>query len=275
MADSESILDGLEDLDPVEKTLLLPLIARAWGQRWPWQACLSDASAERVLRQLGCHDAAYMPDPVTLSLILWRTQQMVERAHAHFALHPKAWGVNLGAGLSDYFQWLDNGFNHWLDADLACVTHLRSRCMMDRSRVSDVALDLCERDWWSEVAAQTRSNQEPMWIMLEGVLIYLRPAQVHQVLETLGEQAPEGSWVAFDVIPQWMVGWPVHVPRTTTQAAVFQWGLNDIHELEAIHPRLHLDQVESSVPLATGWPWVTSPGWNPLSPYAVVVMRVT
>lgn len=255
--------------------MLIPLMARAWGRRWHLDGGLADQSAEQVLSRLGWQGRAWMPDPVTLGLILWRTRHLVLGATHHFKCHPSAWGVNLGAGLSDYFQWLNNGSNHWVDADLACVMRLRSRCMPRHRHAMDMAVDLCADNWWAQMTALIPSSRQPMWIMLEGVLIYLQPDQVRQVLKSLGGRAPKGSTVAFDVIPRWMVGWPIRTPWSGTPPAVLQWGIESMADLTSIHPRLHLQEVTSSPTLTGGWPWQEASGWNPYSPYALVRLSVS
>jgi O-methyltransferase involved in polyketide biosynthesis len=266
---------GLQGLDPVEQTLLIPLLARAWGDRWNLDDHQPDASAQEALSQLGWRESTWMPDPVTVGFILWRTRQFRAWAQTYFEQHPAAWGVNLGAGLSDYFQWLSNGRNRWIDADQACVMHLRSRCMSPRPRAAVVSLDVCEDNWWNRIEQRIGSQPGPGWIMLEGVLLYLTADQVHRLLATVAQRAPAGSSLAFDVIPRWMVGWPIRMPVGGTPCAAFQWGVDSLAELEAVDARLHLERVDSSRLSAWSWPWESPSGWNPLSPYSLVQMSVS
>ena len=271
----ESISALLADLDPVERTLLVPLVARAWGHRWHLDAAWTDTSAEQVLSHLDWGDVAWVPDPVTLGLVLWRTQRLCEWGQAHFAMHPTALGLNVGAGLSDYFQWLNNGSNTWADVDRSCVMQIRSQCMPTHARVHALSLDVCDEQWWAQVQPCVASNHEPMWVMLEGLLVYLPPANARRVLRTVAEHAPAGSSLAFDVIPRWMEGWPIRVPVPASPAAKFQWGIGSVDELEALHERLHLEQMESSPVPWSVWPWVNRTGWNACSPCALVRMSVS
>jgi O-methyltransferase involved in polyketide biosynthesis len=274
MQSSEPI-DALNVLDPVERTLLIPLLARVWGRRWhcvqgPW-----DQSGEHVLARLSHEVPPWLPDPVTLCCIVWRTRQLVAEAQAHFARHPRSWGVNMGAGLSDYFQWLDNGVNHWVDIDRQRVMQLRSRCMPPHTRGTGLSVDLTEPGWWSRVAGCISARRQPLFVMLEGVLLYMRPSQAKQVLATLGEHAPAGTNLVFDVIPRWLVGWPVRMPLPVKEQPVFQWGLTSMQELETLHPRLQLQSATSS-PLATmAWSWPQANPWQSCAPYAVVRLSVS
>ncbi len=268
-------LEALQALEPVERTLLIPLLTRVWAHRWHLDMGQPDQSAEHVLAQLPDEVMSWMPDPMTLCCIVWRTRQLVTQAQAHFERYPRAWGLNLGAGLSDYFQWLDNGVNHWVDTDLEGVMQLRAHCMPSKSRTRGLSLDVSDDHWWSCVAPCVTSRREPLFVMLEGVLLYLQPEQVGQVLATLGEHVPAGTNLVFDVIPRWMVGWPVRMTTRGEDQPVFQWGVDSLQELEAMHPRLHVQAVMEPPLGATGWPWLAEAGRPSLSSYALVQMSVS
>ena len=121
---------GVHELPAVPRTLLIPLAARAMGAGcFPHLAC-GDALATRLLQTLGVDVSAYLEDRPTVLNILWRTRHICRAARSFFVHHPHAWGINLGAGLSHYFQWLDNSHNTWVDADLPEVMALR-RSLID------------------------------------------------------------------------------------------------------------------------------------------------
>ncbi len=268
-------LKAVDALQPVARTLLIPLLARVWAHRWHLDLPQPDESAERVLAHLPEAVVPWIPDPVTLCCVLWRTRQLVTQGQSHFERHPRAWGLNLGAGLSDYFQWLDNGVNHWVDTDLEGVMQLRSQCLPPQTRARGLSVDVREASWWSHVAACIPSRRVPLFVMLEGVLLYLQPAQVKHVLTTLGEHVPTGSRVVFDVIPRWLVGWPVRMPTLGEEQAVFQWGVDSLQELEAMHPRLQLQTVMTPPVPTLPWPWQAGLRGPSRSPYALVQMAVT
>jgi O-methyltransferase involved in polyketide biosynthesis len=262
----------LSRLSPVERTLLVPLMARAWGARWHLDE-EADACADHVLAKLGWHEPAW-PDLMTWSLIVLRTRWFRQWAREFFQRHPTALGMNLGAGLSDYAQWVKTRSNRWIDADLDAVMQLRSRCLPPRSGVDTLTLDVCDERTWSKMWACRSAPRGPSWIMLEGVLMYCTPDQVARLLQTVGEHAPAKSELAFDVIPRWMVGWPVHVPHDTGAASPFRWGIQDVHELQAMHPRLKLQRVVSSSMPWSPSGWGRPSGWDPFSPYTMVRMSV-
>ena len=96
-------------LPPVPSTLLIPLAARAQGGRYfPWLDC-HDAVAPALLAQMDADVSGTLDDLHTVLHVLWRTRAIQEAGRAFFATHPQALGVNLGCGLTHYFQWLDGG----------------------------------------------------------------------------------------------------------------------------------------------------------------------
>jgi len=96
-------------LPPVPSTLLIPLAARAHGGRYfPWLDC-HDAVAPALLARLDADVNSTLDDLHTVLHVLWRTRAIQEAGRAFFATHPQALGVNLGCGLTHYFQWLDGG----------------------------------------------------------------------------------------------------------------------------------------------------------------------
>ena len=81
---------------------------------------------------------------------------------------------------------------------------------------------------------------QPLWAMCEGVLMYLAPAQVRQVLQEFADHAPPGSRLVLDAIAHCGVGqagWHASVGRTGAQ---FHWGIGCLSELTRMHPRLRL-----------------------------------
>lgn len=258
-----------ERLNPVQQTLLIPLVARALGGAFfPDHAC-DDAQARELLDKLGEDGHPWLSDRPTILNVLWRTGLIREIATEFFAQHPKAWGLNLGCGLSHYFQWLDNGQNTWLDADLPEVMDLRATLMPGRPRrLRRAVVDLQAADWWQQLRLPRRALAQPVFVLCEGVLMYFQPDEAHHVLQQFSEQAPSGSLLLTDTMACNAVGqarWHASVGRTEAQ---FHWGLQRMQELTDSHPRLMLRSTHS-VAASHGWmglameawwrPWISAP----------------
>ena len=242
-------------LHAVPSTLLIPLAARAHGDRWfPWLAC-HDAVARGLLERL---DAGARPgDPFTVLNVLWRTRAIQQAARAFFADHPQAMGANLGCGLSHYFQWLDTGANRWLDADLPEVMALRAPLLPPNGpRVRHAEVDITRPGWWRRLGlphVDEGPGAQPVLIVCEGVLMYLEPAQVQAVLGEFARCAPPGSRMVLDVLTRWAVGRAGSHPSVGPTGAEFRWGAQRMAELADAHPRLVLLR-EQSASEGYGWP---------------------
>lgn len=252
-------LDALatDTLCAVQQTLLIPLVARAFGGAlYPGHAC-ADRYAQELVQRLTLDPQYYLGDRPTVLNVLWRTRLICDAARAFFAAHPTAWGLNLGCGLSHYFQWLDNGQNHWLDADLPAVMGLRERLLpAPQGRLHATCADLENPHWWQCLRLPPSALEQPIFIVCEGVLMYLQPAQVRQVLQQFADVAPPGSVLVLDTLARSAVGqaqWHASVGRTEAQ---FHWGIAQWQELTACHPRLHLHNTHSVAP-SHGWMGMT------------------
>ena len=206
------------------------------------QVAVRDAYAAAVLEQIRDDGQALPEDRMTIYGILSRTRRFRSLAQDFQKRYPGCRVVNMGCGLSHYFQWLDDGKSRMTDADLPEVLALRRELLPDTHPRHDVcALDLTAPDWWEQLALPRKRNAQPVFLFTEGVFMYLEPAQVKAVLATFGERAPAGSVLAFDAMCWLAVGRAQRHPSVRTTGAEFQWGVRKAAELTQPHPRLHLD----------------------------------
>jgi O-methyltransferase involved in polyketide biosynthesis len=256
-------------LPAVPSTLLIPLAARAHGGRYfPWLDC-ADAVAAPLLERLAVDASATLDDLPTVLNVLWRTRAIKKAGAAFFAQHPHGQGVNVGCGLTHYFQWLDTGANQWLDADLPAVMDLRDALLAPRRpRQRHARVDLARPGWWQRLGLARGTGAAPVLVVCEGVLMYLQPAQVHRVLDEFARHAPPGSRLVLDAVTRQAVGRAsVHASVGAT-GAEFHWGVGRMAELAQAHPRLSLLR-EQSVSECYGWaglaldvftrPWLGAP----------------
>ena len=251
-------------LHAVPSTLLIPLAARAQGDRcFPWLAC-GDAVAADLLARLGGDAAASLPDLPTVLNVLWRTRVIKDAAQAFFARHPAGLGANLGCGLSSHFQWLDTGANQWLDADLPEVVALRRPLLPPQGpRLRCAETDIARPGWWQGLGLPQGAGVQPVLIVCEGVLMYLQPAQVQAVLQEFAGCAPSGSCMVLDTLTHWAVGHAGMHPSVGPTGAQFRWGVARVEELAAAHPRLRLLQAQSAAE-CYGWPGMALESlWRP------------
>ncbi|WP_159914173.1 class I SAM-dependent methyltransferase [Pantoea sp. 18069] len=228
-------------LSAVPSTLRIPLAARAFGDAMFPALALGDAHAGRILTALGDDGLAWLRDRHSIYGVLARTRRFRELAAQFLAAHPAGHLVNLGCGLSHYFQWLDNGQARMTDADLPEVLAIRRTLLpVAGERHEVLPLDLTVPDWWDRLGLPATRDGAPVFLLCEGVLMYLQPAQVQAILRTFGERAPAGSSFAFDAMCWLAIGRAKQHPSVKHTAAEFHWGPRRLPELTQAHARLRL-----------------------------------
>ena len=229
-------------LSAVPSTLRISLAARASGDAMFPQLGVRDAYAASVLEQIRDDGHALPEDRATIYGILNRTRRFRSLAQEFLKQHPGGRVVNMGCGLSHYFQWLDDGQCRLTDADLPEVLELRRALIPETDPRHEVCpLDLASEGWWEQLALPRNRKGEPVFLFTEGVLMYLEPQQVQAVFATFGERAPAGSVLAFDAMCWLAVGRAAPHPSVGATRAEFRWGLRRASELTEPHPRLRLD----------------------------------
>ena len=249
-------------LPPVCRTLLIPLAARAHGARLLPELDVGDRYAAAGLALFEhAEDERWLADKASMHAVLVRTAILRDLARGFFERHPRSLGVNLGCGLSHYFQWLDTGRNRWIDADLPVVTALREHMPWPRHpRRHDRSVELAAAGWWDTLGLPPTREADPLLLLAEGVLPYLEPDGVNRLLLAFGERAPPGSVLAFDAVCALAKGWAGLHPSVGPTGAQFRWGPRSLSELTAAHERLRLLSEHSVMesygfPYAQAWPW--------------------
>lgn len=228
-------------LSAVPSTLRIPLAARALGAQLFPHLALDDQHAVAALARMQDDGQQWLRDRKSIYGNLARTHCFRDEARAFLAQYPDATVFNLGCGLADYLQWLDNGQMQMVDADLAEVMAIRREIMPSRhARHRLLDTDLCTPDWWERLGLPRDRQGTPVCLICEGVLMYLPPATVTALLRTFGEHAPTGSRLLFDAMCWKAVGNARHHASVQHTAAEFLWGPRRSTELAAVHPRLVL-----------------------------------
>ena len=253
-------------LHGIAHTLWVPLVVRAQAGIWNPLLDPQDQHARDVLARCGEARTGHVTDAPTALNILWRTQKIKELASQFFEHFAHVQGVNLGAGLSNYFQWLDNGQNRWIDVDLPDVVALRQQLMPDTpERVQLRCDDLRQAGWWNRLGLQRENHHNPLLLISEGVLMYMKPAEVKAFFHEIGEHAPEGTELLCDFISPIGIGQTPLNSRLSGEAVSFSWGAHTGQEIASLHPRLELLE-QHSVAEVYGWfgPWLEAL-WSPVT----------
>ncbi len=231
-------------LSAVPSTLRIPLAARAFGDALFPQVAVGDAFAAAWLAAIGDDGAQWLVDRPSVYGVLARTRVFRERAAAYLAQHPAGQLAILGCGLSHYFQWLDNGRCRLVEGDLQEVVDIRRRLAVPSGeRHSLAVVDLRQGGWWDRLGLPAHRSATPVFLMCEGVLMYLQSAQVGAILAEFGERAPAGSVFVCDALSALAVGNARLHPSIRHTGAEFAWAPARLDDLTAPHARLQLHAV--------------------------------
>lgn len=269
----------IEELRGVPRTLLIPLAARARAAMVFPALDPQDLFAQAALKATGTEVHTSPMDTPTVINVLWRTQLIKQLGRAFFDRYPKSPGIDLGAGLAHHFQWLSNGRNCWLDVDLPEVIALRQSLMSQAlPRCQHQSTDLTRYGWWHELTLPHDHPPRPTLVVCEGVLMYLQPSEVRQIIREIAHNAPADSELLVDFMSPLGIGRALLPNIGEPAGAPFNWGAHNGLEIAHIHPRLEL-LAQYSVSEAYGWaaPWAEL-FWSPLTGgplYGLAHLRVS
>ena len=183
------------ELDPVMKTLVLPLYGRAeCAKKYP--RVFPDPSAERLVSQIGCHmDSMYHGDLTSLTWAL-RKRILCERVRNYLKRYPCATIVNLGCGADESFSAVDNGSCRWVNLDLPEVIAEREKMMPLRERESNIAMSAFDLHWLERIEANPANG---LFVICGGMLMYFAEEIIRPLFIALAERFSDGG-ICFDTV---------------------------------------------------------------------------
>jgi len=198
-------------------------------------AVLSDPLAIEVVEKLDYPFAERFGQlyPAHGQIQALRVRTFDREVQRFLARHPEGTVVALGEGLETQFWRVDNGSVRWLTVDLPESIDLRRTLMPTNERLREFPGSALDPAWMDEVDA---SNA--VLITAQGLLMYLQPDEVRNLIAMCAKRFPGGAMV-FDAVPPWMAG----VVRRGTpgyRPPPLQWTLTpkQIPELAAMDPAI-------------------------------------
>ncbi|MFD0327814.1 class I SAM-dependent methyltransferase [Streptacidiphilus monticola] len=192
-------------------------------------------------------------------------QQMALRAAAFDAVtrefldaYPEGTVVALGEGLETSYWRVDNGRLHWLTVDLPESLALRTRVLPAAPRQRTLACDARDPRWLDGL-----DPDAGVLVTAEGLFMYLRPAEVRDLIRACAERLPGGGLV-FDAVPRWFAArsrrQQLRMPTGWT-APPMPWGMDADQRpaLRRVHPAV-AEVREVPLPPGRG---CSGDGWRP------------
>jgi O-methyltransferase involved in polyketide biosynthesis len=113
------------------------------------------------------------------------------------AREPRGTVVCLGEGLETQFWRVDNGRAQWVSVDLPEAVALRERLLPPGPRQRLIARSVTDPGWPDEI-----DPSRGVLITAQGLLMYLRPPEVRDLIARCAERFPGGTLV-LDAVPRW------------------------------------------------------------------------
>jgi O-methyltransferase involved in polyketide biosynthesis len=112
--------------------------------------------------------------------------------------HPGGTVVALGEGLETQYWRVNNGSVRWVSVDLPAVIDLRQRLLPEAPRMEVVASSVVDGAWHDAI-----DGPDGVLVTAQGLLMYLRPAEVHDLVAACASRVRAGA-LLFDAVPRWL-----------------------------------------------------------------------
>ncbi|MBD0695321.1 class I SAM-dependent methyltransferase [Streptomyces sp. CBMA123] len=187
------------ELEQVPETALWTLWHRALEARRP-DTVLHDPVAVELVERIDFPFAErFGRTPLVSQLQALRAACFDREAADFLDRHPRATVVGLGDGLETQAWRVDNGRADWLSVDLPETARLRERLLPPDDRRRILACSATDLRWADEVDPDPDRG---VLITTEGLLMYLRPTEVRELIAACAERFPGGAMV-LDAVPRW------------------------------------------------------------------------
>lgn len=225
----------IELADPVSKTLLIPLWARAVEQREP-EPLVPDPVASMMVDRIDYDWRRIRLGRGDLVQCVVRLREFDRFVRDFLRRHPAGTVVHLGCGLDARFQRVDNGLVRWFDLDLPQVIDLRRRLLPESDRNRYLADSAFDTSW---MTALDDDATDHVLFVAEAFFLYFDEAQVKALILALQSRFP-GAELVCDVctpLARWIDNLHLLFMRS---AARIRWAVRDPRDVETWSPGIRL-----------------------------------
>ncbi|MFC1401709.1 MULTISPECIES: class I SAM-dependent methyltransferase [Streptacidiphilus] len=235
MADGES---WKVQLDGVPETLLWNLYHRAHEASQP-RPVLADPKAVELVQRI---DYPFQETFGPANDWLAQGQALRVRSfdlavRSFLAEHPDGTVVALAEGLETQYWRVDNGRARWLCVELPETAEVRRSLLPEEDRQRILARSALDLSWRDEV-----DPSRPVLVTAQGLLMYLRPPEVRELIAGCAERFGGGALV-FDAVPRWFSARTLRGEMRTTAGNGYTtppmpWGLDagELQRVRTAHP---------------------------------------
>ncbi|MFI0814979.1 class I SAM-dependent methyltransferase [Streptomyces sp. NPDC021098] len=226
------------ELSGVPETLLWNLYMRAYEARQA-RPVLDDPKAVELVDRIDYpfEETFGPPSPLLAQGQALRVRTFDDAVRGFLATHPDGTVVALAEGLETQYWRVDNGRARWLCVELPETAAVRRALLPDDERRRTLARSALDLSWRDEVDAS-----RGVLITAQGLLMYLRPTEVRDLIAGCAEGFPGGALV-FDAVPRWFSARTLRGGLRTArgyQAPPMPWGMDagELGKVRGAHPRI-------------------------------------
>jgi O-methyltransferase involved in polyketide biosynthesis len=218
-------------LSPEQETLLITLYAKSQ----PDNPLFFDPSAQNILNQVD-YDFDKLNVPYkTIVLICQRAKKFDNVTWRFLEDNPGGVVIQLGCGLDNRFDRVDDGRVDWYDLDMAPVIDLREQLFAGSERYHMISTSVTELGWMEKVAADGRH----VLVIAEGLLMYIDEPDVRRLVLGLRDLFP-GCQLLADVFSKLTARSAANHPSLKSTGATLGWGIDDPEDLKTWSPGIQL-----------------------------------
>lgn len=148
--------------------------------------------------------------------------------------YPNATVVNIGCGLDNRFERINNGSIHFFDLDLPDIMNIKKQIFQEKANYYQISQSVFEFDWIDRI------ETEHVIFVAEGVFMYCTEQDVKKLFLTLQEKLNNPE-IVFEVFnSKWLTGWrkksmefKLKKELKLGAGATFKFGIPDSDEIES------------------------------------------
>lgn len=220
-------------LDEAMETSLITLYGKALDARMN-PSVLGDTMAVQAVEKIDYDFARLNMSEKLAPNAAARSKHFDDWTSDFLARHERATVVHLGAGLDTRVWRIDPGPGvTWYDVDYPDVVQVRRKLFPERENYRMIASSVTAPQWLEQVPTDL-----PTLVVAEGLTMYLRPEEGHQLFRRIVDRFPHGV-IAFDAHNRLAIRLVNKKLARTFGAPLLHWAIDDPRELEGVDPRLH------------------------------------
>ena len=221
------------NLKNVSETLLVPLYVR-YVESIKKNPYFIDRSAIEIVENSDYDFMTKVNNKMNINGCIAKTIIFYRKVSKYIKENPECTVINLGCGLDDRFNRVDNGKIRWYNIDIKPVIDLRDKLIEKKDRYINIASSILESSYLDKI-----ENKENVLVIAEGLLMYFTEDEVIEIFNMIIDSSEKCTFIV-ELMSKWMVEHQNIHDTVKTMAINFKWGIKDSKDVTDIIPRIKL-----------------------------------